>query len=246
VNKFAVITRSQRQKFFKRPTIIEYDSHYLLELPYTVEQIRTVDENKLHKSLAKGIRKLQQMGVSRAIFTNDLKKIFDTNIRLQNFRVVDGTLLFFDFVPKMVVFLYKKYEFEPPNIRISIREENLSFIGQKLIEQLCYDGKFISVATADIVSAKQYANFLLDKLGIMLEIRNIVNVSEDNEDNIVIDVDNFSVSVPNGETLDGMEIEGIPLIEDAEIFDVMMCCGLGANDISVTKWKTGEKFVDIA
>jgi len=244
LNKFAVITRCERKKFFKKPAIIECDDYFTLELPYTIEQMRTIDERKLYKSLAKGISKLQQLGVSRAVLTNEMKEIFDTNIRLTNFRVVDGTLLFFDFVPKMVEYFCERYAFERPNIRINIREENLSFIGQNLIERFCYDAKFISLATADVVSAKRYANFLLDKLGIMLEIRNIANISDNNDDNIVIDVDNFSVS-SNGDTIDGMEIEGVLPFDNTEIFDVMMCRGLSADDVMVTSWKNGDIFIDI-
>ena len=243
MNKFAVITRSQRQKFFKKPTITEYDNYVTLELPYTIEQMRTIDERKLYKSLSKGINKLQRSGISRAIFTNTLKEIFDSNIKLQNFRVVDGTMMFFDFVPKMVEFFCKKYEFIRPNIKLGIREENFSFISQNLIEQLCYDSKFISIETTEIISSKRYARFLLDKFGIMLNIRDTENTSDNND--IVIDVDNFCVYTLNGDCIDGIEIEGVQTIEDAEIFDVMMCCGLSANDVLVTSWKNDDKFIDI-
>ena len=244
MNKFAVITWCQRKNFFKKPIIIDNDNYVTLELPYTIEQMQFVDEHKLHRALAKGIRKLQQIGISRAVFTNTLKEIFSTNIRVQNFRIVDGNLLFFDFVPKIVDFLCDKYEFLPPNIRIGIREENLSNIGQSLIEKLCYKAKFMSIYTADIVSCKRYANFLADKLGFVLAIRDISAIENDGDD-IVIDVDNFSVSVPHGDTIDGMEIESVYAIEDTEIFDVMLCSGIGVNDVYIAKWKNGDKYIDI-
>jgi len=246
VNKFAVITRCQRKKFFKKPIIIDNNDYVMLELPYTIEEMQTVDESKLYKSFAKGIRKLQQMGISRGIFTNTLKEIFPTNLRIYNFRVIDGTLLFFDFVPKIVDFFCEKYEFSSPNMRIAIREEKLSGISKTLIEQLCYRAKFMSIYTADMVSSKRYADFLMDKLGFMLEIRDISNDVENGGNDIVIDVDNFSVSVVNGDTIDGMVIDGVLAIEDTEIFDVMLCLGLGVNDVFVSLWKNGDKNIDIA
>ena len=241
--KFGIITGCQRQKFFKKPTIIEHENYTVLELPYTLEQMREVTERKLLKALEKGVRVLLQSGIQRAVLANSLKEIFDTNIRMENFRVFDGSLMFFDFVPRMVDWLCEQHEFVPPNVRIGIREQNLSKISRGLIEKLCYQSKYMNLATGGKVSAKRYSDFLLENFGFMLEIRDITLVEEfgDDESDIIIDIDNQRVTAPKHNTaINGFVVEDLEIPDDTDMFDIIACLGLKPNDVSI------EKYVDNA
>jgi len=217
----------------------------MLELPYTLEQMREVAERKLLKALEKGVRALLQAGIQRAVLANSLKEIFDTNIRMENLRVFDGSLMFFDFVPRIVDWLCEQYEFVPPNIRIGIREQNLSKISRSLIEKLCYQSKYMNLATGDKVSARRYSDFLLENFGFMLEIRDISPIEEDefviDESDIIIDIDNQCVTAPKHNTaIDGFVVADLEIPDDTDMFDIIACLGLKPNDVSI------EKYVDNA
>ena len=218
--------------------IIECDNYATVELPYTTEQLRELPEQKLQKIMEKGIYKLRQLGIARAILTNTMKAIFSPNISAGNFRIIDGKLLFFDFVPKMVQWICENYELEPPNIKISIREERLSRISQSLIENLCYHSKYMNLATADTVAARQFAKVLLDEFGFMLDIRNIAEIEGNNFSDIIVDVDNLYVTAPQRCIIDGLVIDDIKHPEDTDLFDYLVCLGLRTNDVYVNKWKS--------
>ena len=241
--KFAVIKGAKDKKFFKRPAIIENGelNYVTLELPYTLEELRTIKEHKLQKAMEKSIAQLQKIGINRAIFTLSLKEILSPNIRLNDFRVVNGRAMFFDFVPKMVDWIIAMNELEPPNIRISVREEKLSGVSQSLIEKLCYKSKYILLNTADIMSAKRYADFLFEQFGFILDISTIVDDMAD----IVIDIDKHIVSEPkSGKKIDGIVVDGIE-IKDTDIFDCLAVLGVRAKDVLVCKWTSEDKYIDI-
>ncbi|MCL2837574.1 MAG: hypothetical protein FWE04_00680 [Oscillospiraceae bacterium] len=243
--RYGIIKQCQREKFFKRSTIIEAENHVTLELPYTIKQIRTAKEHKLQKAMEKGIRKLRELGIQRAVLTDTLKTVLSPNIHMANFRVYDGSLMFFEFVPRMVKWLCERNGFEPPNVKISIREQKLSRISQTLIEKLCYQSKYMRVVTGDILAARRYASSMLEQLGFFLDICDIAALDEDFGD-IVIDVDNFYVSASqSGEKIDGLVVEGIEVPHDTDMFDVLACLGLNSGGVHIDKWRMGDKYVDI-
>jgi len=229
--KYGVITGCQRKKFFKKAEIIEYSEYVVLNLPVTIEEISAISERKLQKVLEKGIQTLQKFGINRAVLTSSLKDVLDSNIRLNSFRVFDGSLQRFEFLPKMVAHLCAAFELTPPNIKIGIIERNLSRISQNLIENLCYQSKHMSISTMDIVSAKRYSNFLMENFGFILEIREL-DSANDNCD-IVVDVDNFQACVPGKCYIDEVVIESINVPNDVDMFDVLACLGLGAANVDV-------------
>jgi len=230
--KFGIIKQCQRKKFFKFPKITENENYAILELPFTIDEIGTISEKKLQKALEKGIRKLRRMDITRAILSSTLKEILSPNIRLDDFRVFDGSLMFFHFAPDMAQCLCEKHNLEPPNIRIGIIEQNLSMISQSLIERLCYKSKYISLATEDTFAAKKYAERLIEQLGIVLEIRDI-GMSDKGRDfsDIVVNVDEFSVSVPKADAKINNIVISDMEIEDTDTLDVLACLGLGVNDV---------------
>lgn len=243
--KIGIIKQCQREKFFKRSTIIKTENHVTLELPYTIEQIRTVKEHKLQKAMEKGIQKLRELGIQRAVLTNTLKSVLSPNIHMENFRVYDGNLMFFEFVPRMVKWLCKRNRLEPPNIKISIRERNLSRISQSLIEKLCYQSKYMQLVTADTLAAKRYAGLLLEQFGFILDIAEIDEI-DDGFGDIIIDIDNFYVIAPfSGEKVSGLVVDDIEVPHDTDMFDVLACLGLKVSDVHISKWKLDDKYVDI-
>ena len=246
MTKLAVITGSQRKKVFKKPIIINHGSHMTLELPYTVEQISTISDAKLQKTLERGIFKLKQMGITRAVFTNTLKTVLDPNIQTNGFRIVTGQSKILEFMPQMIEWICSEYSLESLDKCICIRERNLSRAGQRFIEDLCYKAKRICLVTADIFAAKRYADFLMEQFGFILEIRAVDQVDCKELGDIIVDIDNLCVGVPQECTIDGVVFEDLSFPEDTDVYDCMACLGIGANDVNVTKWKNGDNFIDIA
>ena len=233
--RYGVIHGRQRKKLFRKAKTIEHSKYIILELPVTVEEISKISERRLQRVLEKGIRTLQKAEVNRAVLASTLKNVLDSNIRLNNFRVFDGSLQKFEFLPKMVEFLCAKFELRPPDIKIGIIERKLSRISQNLIEKLCYQSKHMSIFTADIASAKRYAGFLLENFGFMLEIREIdaTDCGESDGCDIMVDIDNFRASVPGKLEISEVVISSIDFPNDADMFDVLACLGLSADDVEI-------------
>ena len=195
--------------------------------------------------LEKGIRKLQQTGITRAVLTNTLKTVLSPNIRLNDFLVFDGSMMFFDFVPKMTQWLCERYELKPPNIKIEIREKKLSFIGKSLVEKLCYQSKYMRLTTTDIFAAKRFADLTLEQLGFIIDVQNSADIAEDFGD-IVVNVDEIYVSVPQkSEKIVGFTIDNIKVPQDTDMFDILACLGIKHNEINISKWICEDKNIDI-
>jgi len=275
--KFGIITGAERKRLFKTPRIVgavvldrpskqnsvpratgdgrpyTVPAEFITaELPYTLAQMQTVSEAKLQKAMAKAIRRLEKSGVSRAVITGGLKKIYDVNIATKTFKVYSGGDMLFDFARQAVLWICEKYGFDPLEIKINIREDNLSHITRRLIDSLCYDCRSMSLTTADTARAQALAKDTLERYGLMIEVLpsllppalRATSLKEGGKAGAVIsgnaeitvDVDGRRIVSKNC-VIDGPELDVEINHEDVDIFDVLTCLGIKYDEVGVLNWK---------
>lgn len=216
--KIGILSECQRQNdsgrrtsFWKKPlwgveVIDECKNGFCLtavQLPYTLEQLGAVSEKKRQAAIRRGCDILLSYGVNRAVYTAGLKQIY-TPADAENIQILQSGELFYRLLPDLVRRLAKKCQVSRLSARLGISDAGLGRITQRLMNELCYDARYIQLYTSNLAQGEELSAMFSDEFGIPVTVSQPESF---HRCDILIDLDNRRVRVGRDLVVDGLELD---------------------------------------
>ena len=173
--------------------------------PYSVEEIKAMQEKRCERILKKAMLQLLENNVDKIILSNQLREYIPNIRSLCEIDIIaDGTQVFYRYIPDLIRKTAEKCSISLMNARVCIRASSADRITRYLINSLCYDTKYISMMTNDLRGARELRDELAEETGLFLNV-----IRSGDADNpicdILADVENNRVRIGRNVIVDGIE-----------------------------------------
>ncbi len=216
--KIGILSECQRQDDFsqripfwrKSPCgiemIDEQKNGFLLtavQLPYTLYQLKTVSEKKRTIALRRACDILISQGISRAVYTKEMKQIFSPRDAV-NIQILQEGELFYHFLPGVLRRLTKKYQLDRLSARLGISDTGLSLMTQRLMNELRYDARYMQLYTSNIEQGEDLSVRFSDEFGVPVTVAQTENMQYCD---ILIDLDKKKLRIGRDLVVDDFELD---------------------------------------
>ena len=243
------VRESKLKSFFKRGKVSASVLHLpdldaealIVTLPLTAEKMQNTGEEKLRKVLVLALKELKMWGVTRAVFTRELKQVYSTDVSGAGVQIVTGEQAFYRLIPQAVKRVNAILNKEKLSSKLGISDRGMSKITEYLIDKLCFDSKYISVYTDNLPAAAALREEVFDRTGLTIDVANTLDVS--NNPDIMIDVDKRKVRVGRDFFVDGFEVDAEIEGYDVDSLELAECLGL--KEVKIKYLRNGNKRLTI-
>lgn len=239
-----VRTRKHR-RFFKHYTVKHFENSDLavellaVSMPYTVPEFEKLKPERKRKVIERAVLRLCEYGVRNIVFSSALAGYRESSKKIAGVKLLDGSDIFYRFVPDMIRKAAKKCGLRLIDARIGIAALKMDRITEYLIRELCFDSKRMTLYTDATDSDSDFFEKMFDETGFAPELKGL-NACDPRHGDIFIDTDRHAVRVGRDMVIDSLELELDIGGYRIDTLDVAACLGTRKISCLCLKYKSGR------